>query len=459
MIPLLLAAAGLGLATHFIPRLFGGGATPSPRPSLPPPAPPSPAPVVVAPPPSLPAPVVPTVPTQPVQARDVGSLAAAVAADVRAKGRNYDRNLVRHFQQLAPGLAVDGIYGPQTAGAVRHFSAQAVPPPTGGGIAVYPPAQPPRPAVQPQSAPPTAPRPATPPAAPAPAQDARSLATAVAADVRSKGRNYDRNLVRRFQQLAPGLAVDGVYGPQTAGAVRHFSGQVVSPPAGGAIATYPPAQAPQPVILPPQSSPPAAPRPAAPPAAPAPAQVQDARSLAMAVAADVRGKGRNYDRNLVRRFQQLAPGLAVDGVYGPQTAGAVRHFSGHLVSPPAGGGIAAYPPAQAPRPTPQAPAQAPAPRPTPQAQAAPPAGAGANYQVKDRQRLDGAAVLANAVLDQLRQRGTGYDRAIMRRFQQAAGLAVDGLYGPKTAGAIKWYTGQEVAPHTGKGFAAYLPNF
>lgn len=47
----------------------------------------------------------------------------------------------------------------------------------------------------------------------------------------------------------------------------------------------------------------------------------------------------------------------------------------------------------------------------------------------------------------------------MTDFQRAAGLAADGIYGPRTAGAIQWYTGESIPPFTGRGFVNYTPGF
>jgi peptidoglycan hydrolase-like protein with peptidoglycan-binding domain len=57
------------------------------------------------------------------QPRSLAELAKLVAANVKARRKDYDRKLVREFQTragFAPG-DVDGLYGPQTAEAVRAF--------------------------------------------------------------------------------------------------------------------------------------------------------------------------------------------------------------------------------------------------------------------------------------------------------------------------------------------------
>jgi hypothetical protein len=132
-------------------------------------------------------------------------------------------------------------------------------------------------------------------------------------------------------------------------------------------------------------------------------------------------------------------------------------------APPPRAPAPSAPPPRAPAPSspsappPRAPApsspSAPPPRaPAPSSPSAPP-------KVRDRQRLDAAKVLAEAVVKQLRAKGRSYDRTLMKRFQATAGLAADGLYGPRSAGAVAWYTGQKIAPLVGKGFAPYAPTF
>ena len=374
-------------------------------------------------------------PASPAAGPDLRTLALAVASDVHVKGTGYDRALVARFQQAA-GVKVDGIYGPITAEAVRRHSGQVVAPPSA--------------APRPQGAAPVAPAP-TPaaPAAPAAGPDVRALALAVATDVRSKGTGYDRSLVARFQQAA-GVKVDGIYGPVTAEAVRRHSGQVVPPPAAAAPRAQVVAPTAPPAAPPGSSTPAPVPVRVAPPV-PVPqstAVPNEPRALAAAVASDVRSKGRSYDRALVRRLQAVAPGLKVDGIYGPQTAGAVRHFSGQAVPPPEGpSSIAAYPLATAPS----------SPSSTP---AKPGASGQGPYQVKDAVRLDAAKVLAEAVAGDVKAKGRKYDKALVARFQETADLKKDGIYGPASAGAVRWYTGKAVPPPEGRqGYTDYAPKF
>lgn len=79
--------------------------------------------------------------------------------------------------------------------------------------------------------------------------------------------------------------------------------------------------------------------------------------------------------------------------------------------------------------------------------------------VKDSERLDRAAEAAKAVAGDLKGRSKAYDRKALADFQKLAGLEVDGVYGPRSAGAIRWYTGESIPPLTGKGFVDYAPKF
>lgn len=125
----------------------------------------------------------------------------------------------------------------------------------------------------------------------------------------------------------------------------------------------------------------------------------------------------------------------------------------------------------------QAPADAPAPALPPTAktstsattpdrgQLAPPApqpGAtpgGLASQVKDRARLDQAAEAGKSLLAALKAQGKSTPRKLVIAFQRPAGLKPDGIYGPKTAGALQWYTGESIPPFTGKGLQPYAPPF
>jgi peptidoglycan hydrolase-like protein with peptidoglycan-binding domain len=81
-------------------------------------------------------------------------------------------------------------------------------------------------------------------------------------------------------------------------------------------------------------------------------------------------------------------------------------------------------------------------------------------------RLDLAAGWARQLAEHLPVKKHNYDRELMKKFQSAAGLVPDGVYGPKTAGALRWFTldpktgkGREIPPFTGGQPAPYLPPF
>ena len=104
-------------------------ATPPLPPLIPPPPAASSAPGTVTPPPTPVA--VPGAPTgapagfDPVKARRI---APRIASHLKTKGiANYSRQALREFQVLA-GINADGIYGGQTAGALRYYLGGAKPP-------------------------------------------------------------------------------------------------------------------------------------------------------------------------------------------------------------------------------------------------------------------------------------------------------------------------------------------
>lgn len=130
--------------------------------------------------------------------------------------------------------------------------------------------------------------------------------------------------------------------------------------------------------------------------------------------------------------------------------------------PPSGGQRPAQPPAAAPQGTRSADGEAP----PPSSSKAPSGEKPQIYKVRDMQRLDAGATLAQALVRELQQKGKGYSRELLKRFQLTAGITVDGIYGPQSAGALKWFTvtaaqkdGIEIAPHVGRGVQAYAPSF
>jgi hypothetical protein len=72
-----------------------------------------------------------------------------------------------------------------------------------------------------------------------------------------------------------------------------------------------------------------------------------------------------------------------------------------------------------------------------------------------------ASALAPQVADDVRSKGMSYDHNLVRSFQNAANIMVDGLYGPVTAGAVQYYTGGQQPPaplySDAKGFRGVTP--
>ena len=145
---------------------------------------------------------------------------------------------------------------------------------------------------------------------PAPSGSPSDLARQVAANLADRGRRYDRALMRRFQRAAR-LPSTGTYGTATRMALQHYGQSgvpqeyvrtttVFHPPGEGSI--------PPPVA---ESSP--------------FATDSDRRSRAALVAANLRARGRRYDRELMKGFQRAA-GLPVTGVYGTATRQALLHY-------------------------------------------------------------------------------------------------------------------------------------
>lgn len=284
------------------------------------------------------------------------ALAVRVANDLKSKGAKYDRGLLKSFQTAA-GIAADGLYGPETRGALLRYGMSAPMHLVDAGLMKQITPTPPTPnssAAKAQSGNVTAPfvsMPAEKPSAPKPAAApkpasssgpsaaAKALAPSVGANLKAKGTAYDRKMLAAFQAAA-GLAADGLYGPATRAALVACG---VSAPAAlfkAASSSAPkPAAAPAPKPTP-APAPAPAPKPAAAPA-PKPVTVSPATSrvdlaaakrMASDVAKHIRNKGKAYDRKQLSSFQQKA-GLTADGLYGPLSVSALKHFGAS--APPA----------------------------------------------------------------------------------------------------------------------------
>jgi hypothetical protein len=60
--------------------------------------------------------------------------------------------------------------------------------------------------------------------------------------------------------------------------------------------------------------------------------------------------------------------------------------------------------------------------------------------------LDQAKQMAPDIESDLKTNGINYDHAKLREFQRLVRLAVDGMYGPRTAGALEWALGHQAPP-------------
>lgn len=154
-----------------------------------------------------------------------------------------------------------------------------------------------------------------------------------------------------------------------------------------------------------------------------PPNVTKAEELAPVLLADLLEKGAAYDRELLRAFQAAA-GILVDGLYGPESKATLERYTQQSAPPAIFGG----------------------------APSSKPAGAVGPPNVSKAQEL------APVVAADIAEKGKSYDRELVRAFQAAAGLAVDGDYGPRTRGALVFF-GLPNAPAAifGRGTVAYTP--
>lgn len=189
---------------------LGGAAVPPGcgAPAARPPTPPS------APPPAPPTPGVPA-----------PSVPGAVLALVGINPCSQSNVEVVRRAQTALGVAPDGKYGPNTAGAARRLvpnaPAACSPAPAWWGSqgVPVPPGPPPPPAPPPGPPPPTPPTPPAPPSPPQPAPPSAAPASVQALTSIDPCDQANVDLVRQAQS-ALGVTVDGKYGPNTAAAAR-----------------------------------------------------------------------------------------------------------------------------------------------------------------------------------------------------------------------------------------------
>jgi murein L,D-transpeptidase YcbB/YkuD len=430
-------------------KLLGKKSTPEKASS----APPNPTPTTVLqdrPPPPREPPQSPPGAPDAARLQRAHTLAMQVAQAIKAQGSDNSRELIAAFQREA-GLVADGIYGSRTAGALKWYTGESIAPNTGRF-------DPYAPFGSAQSA--TAPRP------PAPGS---SKASAPKTTTSSKTPPKTTPQSPQTPRTTPPV-------PPAKPATNRPAATEQKPATNAPTATEqkpktPPEQPSTPTAPKTEPQKPAEAKPAETPSVSltneSAKRLDRAAALGKQVAASVKARGKSYDRVTVTAFQREA-GLAADGIYGPRTAGAVKWYTGETIPPIGGGALATYAPTldatakplpKVEEPTPQKKPPAPAvpakPAPTQNAKPAPTAPI-----VKDRERLDRAAELAKRVLLNLKQSGAKYDRALVKQFQREAGLTPDGIYGPRSAGAVKWYTGESMPPKTGSGqFTNYVPNF
>ena len=187
--------------------------TPAPQPQIP-----------NLPPPTqtAPAPNVPALAGDPLQA-ELTSLSPADRAAVESALQEDDATQVVAIRQLAEAMEARGLTNvadaleaqiEELAASVQQEQPANIPPPQETGPVDVPPAQGPAPTMPQDSA---GYNPSL----------ARTMAPVLARMIAQKQFNYSRDSVRAFQRAA-GIAIDGVYGPQTRGALIYYG--VRNPP-------------------------------------------------------------------------------------------------------------------------------------------------------------------------------------------------------------------------------------
>jgi len=219
-------------------------------------------------------------------------------------------------------------------------------------------------------------------------------------------------------------------------------------------------------------------------------QLDLAAKLAMSVFDDIAAHKFQYDRNLLKQFQAAAS-LEIDGKYGGRSAGGLQYFTGKPPPPPYYDPktiITYRPPGMsqavqasqttipqgtpAPIPTRAAPVRA-IPRKsvptTPHRAPLPRTAPGAPPPVESlvtplAKRLALAKLLAQAVYDDLSTKNVmqlgmrAYDQDLLKQFQTAAGIHIDGIYGKESAGAMNYYIQKYVhTPNVGARPKPYTP--
>ena len=144
-------------------------------------------------------------------------LAGSVAREVRRKRYGYSRKITKDFQNIA-NIAVDGLYGGGTAGAVQYYTRMPPPRPIfkpfrikkfiPKGKAPHMPTGPPKGVEKPIEL---------------SLLDATILlGNESAKNIRMRGKRYNKRLLKAFQKGA-NIVVDGLYGGGTAGAIQYYT--------------------------------------------------------------------------------------------------------------------------------------------------------------------------------------------------------------------------------------------
>ena len=363
-------------------------------------------------------------------------------------------------------------------------------------IAPPAPPMPPMPPMPPAPPPPVV-APPPPPAPPVPPiaegfnpTFATALAPKVATDIGTKRYDYSRALLKQFQ-VAAGLKPDGAYGGTTAGALAFFlraappkplfkpttivpyTPPVALPPVAPPVVAPPPPAPPAPppavvqpappvppVVQPPPPVPPA-PKPPLPPGEAVLSPAATAQALKAFLEANQTAEAYGYEGHLsppIMAFEKAA-GLRITGIFGPEVRAAATRYGVALPLRPKADGTAPIPKA-----TPVATAVAP---PPPAVQIGPaelvptlvnpgidpnlwagmtraqqeqaianfrPASAAPHgYNPPEAKRL------ARIVTRNIAEKRYSYDRGLLKRFQLAAGLKPDGIYGGSSTGALQFY--------------------
>lgn len=395
----------------------------------------------------------------------VQALAENLAADIRARRYDYSRQLCRDFQSAVgfTGRDVDGIYGPKTYTALRDYVRDA-----------------PRPLFKGASSEAKAKATVRTPRdlAPSPwaGESVERLSERLASDLEARGYDYDRKLCADFQRAAGGgLEPDGIYGPLTADRLKQYqpdARDALFKPRTRAVASATSSRT---------SSASAS---KAPKLTVGPAQRKtNAKEIARSMwGADSEkhdisqltpeqwGEIEDENQRMTRERTDAGEDPAADALYQIKMIRALRAAQkaaqakrarkgapttpGELAIPPDGGMDADTDAGDAES------ADA-----SPEDAGAEQADAGDSTQGDTLADLPPAMPVnlelarreARAVAAHVRKRGRQYSRQLVRDFQRHAGIASDGVYGPRTVEAVRYFGGDAPDALYGTDEASYAP--